>query len=437
MCSADVSIRSRRRLAQAAAALAALLLLAAPAHAQSGGDPFGFLKPWLEKQIFGKERSAESPPENPTTGALPEDGAQTEASPEATPEAPPGDLVEDPTPPDADNAEAPPLAEAPAPEAQPDEAVESEPTPAIDDDMPAVTEAKPEPLRFAVLAGRSVARTMAAIGPIADDLSNLLERPVEFLPFPSYAAMIDALVERRIDGGFYSGPAFAVAEARCGCMEPVVAPRASDGTLAYHAIVVTRADSAIRSVADLAGRRVAVGSKDSVGLRRMQLAGLMAEGFDPARFGAVMETGSAEEAVRLVVAGRADAAFAWSSLAGPREEGYSRGTLTDLVAGDAIAMDAIAILWRSPPIEHGPFALLRTLAESEKTAIETYFVGLTSGNPDVYDELNPFYGGGYAPVDPRDYAGLEMLTTQDVDALDLPMAKTEMTPADTTGQAVQ
>ena len=31
--------------------------------------------------------------------------------------------------------------------------------------------------------------------------------------------------------------------------------------------------------------------------------------------------------------------------------------------------------------------------------------------------LDPFYGGGYAPVDPQDYCGLETLLAQDVDAL--------------------
>ena len=137
---------------------------------------------------------------------------------------------------------------------------------------------------------------MALVGPIADDLGNLLERPVEFLPFPSYAAMIDAQVERRIDGGFFSAAAFALADARCGCLEPLVAPRAFDGTLAYHAIIVARAGSGIASVADLAGKSVAVGAQDSLGARRMQLAGLMAEGVDPAAtFGAVVETDSAEE----------------------------------------------------------------------------------------------------------------------------------------------
>jgi hypothetical protein len=48
-----------------------------------------------------------------------------------------------------------------------------------------------------------------------------------------------------------------------------------------------------------------------------------------------------------------------------------------------------------------------------------------SAKPEAYDGLNPFYGGGYAPVDPHDYAGLEILAAQDVDALALPEATAE------------
>jgi phosphonate transport system substrate-binding protein len=270
---------------------------------------------------------------------------------------------------------------------------------------------------------------MNALGPVAVYLQEQLTRPVEFLPMASYDVMIDAQAQRRIDGGFYSAAAFALSDARCRCLEPLVAPRASDGTLAYHAVIVTRAASGISSVADLEGRTVAGGADDSIGARRMQLAGLMAEGVDPASFfGDVRDVGSAEEAVRLVAAGGADAAFAWTSLTGAAERGYSRGTLADLVAAGKIAMDALAIIWRSPAITHGPFAVARSMPDEEKAAVEAYLLALANSNPAAYDLLNPFYGGGYAAVDPQDYSGVKVLAAQDVDALRLPQAAPSASP---------
>jgi phosphonate transport system substrate-binding protein len=271
-----------------------------------------------------------------------------------------------------------------------------------------------------MLAGSSAAATMAAVGPIADEIGAIVDRPVELLAMTSYGAMIEAQVERRVDGGFYSASAFALADMRCHCLEPIVAPRASDGTMAYHAVIVARAHSGIASAPDLEGKTIAVGGADSVGARRMQLAGLMASGVDPAAFfGGVIDAGSANDAVRLVRDGVADAAFAWSSMSGDVGSGYSRGTLTELVANGELTMGDVVIVWSSPPIAHGPFAVLKTLSEEEKDKIGSFFVTLEAARPDAYEKLNPFYGGGYAPVDPDDYAGVETLVAQNVEALDL------------------
>lgn len=293
-------------------------------------------------------------------------------------------------------------------------------------DAAAPQDVPPEPLRFAVLAGRSVTATLTVVGPMADQLRAALGRPVEILPMTSYDAMVDAQVQRRIDGGFYSAAAYAFAESRCRCLEPVVAPRASDGTLAYHALIVVPQGSPVRSLADLKGKTVAVGPADSIAARRMQLAGLMSDGFDPATlFGAVVDVGSADAAVRLALAGGADAAFAWSSLAGDAASGYSRGTLHDLVASGAIGSDALAIVWRSPPISHGPFAMLRSIPEPDKARVAAYLVGLSDSDPDAYDMLEPLYAGGFAAVDRSDYAGLAILATEDVDRIRLPLVPAE------------
>jgi phosphonate transport system substrate-binding protein len=283
---------------------------------------------------------------------------------------------------------------------------------------------------------------MAAVGPTAKELEALLGRPIEILPLISYDAMIDATVQRRIDGGFFSAAAYAIADARCTCLQPLAAPKAFDGTLAYHAVIVTRNGSGIGTLGDLAGKTVAIGAADSLGARRIQLAGLLSRGIDPAEtFGAVLEVESPETAINLVASGNADAAFGWSSLAGAVETGYSRGNLTDLVAAGQISMDQLSVVWQSPPIGHSPFAVLRTLGEDEKMKIATYLRDLATMNPAAYDTLDPFYGGGFAAVGPQDYSGLETLLAQNIEALRLPAAPmmtgaTAAPAADASGERV-
>jgi phosphonate transport system substrate-binding protein len=429
-----MNFRTRRQVSNTCLVAVLAVVMASPAGAQESGDsPLRFLKPWIERQLFGRETdepgsTEDTAPTEPETAPSAAEPASPQTLETTTPplEAPPPETTSETPPAPADTegfrGSVPPdgtsAAEA---SAQPPATDLSAPAEAA---APAIAvEAKPEPLRFAVLGGRSVAATMAAVGPVASDLKALLGRPVEILPLTSYDAMIDAQVQRRIDGGFFSTAAYAIADARCTCLEPLAAPRASDGTVGYHAVIVARNGSGIASLADLAGKTIAIGAADSLGARRIQLAGLLSEGFDPAvNLGTTLEVESPEAAIGLVASGVADAAFAWSSLAGAADAGYSRGTLANLVASGQMSMDQLSIVWRSPVIGHSPFAVMRSLAEDDKAKIEAYLVSLSAANPTAYDMLDQLYGGGYAAVDAPNYSGLETLLAENVDALHLPAA---------------
>jgi phosphonate transport system substrate-binding protein len=453
--------RARLQKTRGVPLAAALVLLACTpaAVAQDQSSPFRFQKPWIEEQLGVPpeppgDTAPGSPPAEPGVSGAPADAAGTDgildpanpvlfepgsgADPAGEASLPPENPVGADQPGAADERTAMPSAgetqpapmqdPGPPPPAEPDGAT----APALPDPAPPpAVEAgpaappRPQPIRLGVLAGRDVMATMNAVEPIAETLTQTLGREVEILPLASYAAMIDAQAQRRIDGGFYSASSFALAEANCRCLEPLVAPAAADGSVAYYAIIVAAPEYGIASVADLQGRTVAIGAEDSIGARRMQLAGLIAEGVDPGRFGAVREVASAEDSVRLVVSGGADAAFAWSSMTGDLQIGYSRGTLADLVAQGELDMSEIAVVWRSSAITHGPFAVSKTIDEAVKNQIEAYLVGLDRAEPEAYDALNPYYSGGYVAVEPTDYSGLEALAAQNIDEITLPPVRPE------------
>ena len=454
--------RPARWLSPILGAVILLLPSAAAVAQEQQPNPFRFLRPWLERQLGGRDASRPDEPPPPPEPPAADGGAPAEpdiAGPETQPPEAEAAAADPEGPePSGEQAAGVPAQQEPAPGAAelpplPDE--EEEPAAAAEgaaggpasatggrvtgtipslrdlrstEDGPGIEQAlatspreeAPQPLRLAVLAGSDPGATIRDLAPLTDALGAAVGRPVEILPVASYGAMIDAQIQRRIDGGFYSAAAYAVAEAECRCLEPIVAPASADGTAAYHAIIVARPDSGIESAADLEGRTVAMGAADSIGARRMQLAGLMAEGIDPAEFGGVFTVGSAEEAVRLAAQDAVDAAFAWSSLSGDMASGYSRGTLADLIARGEIGAGDVSIVWRSPPIAHGPLAVLRSLPDAEKQALESLLLGLERSEPAAYDRLNPFYGGGYVAVEPDDYSGLAAIATQNVGALRLP-----------------
>jgi phosphonate transport system substrate-binding protein len=391
-------------------AVFAALAVADCAFAQDDPGPLRFLRPALEGEAEPPADAAAAPPpaEAPSAEVPPPAGEPADGAPVDTGAAPAA--AGDPATVDSPASTADPPSSPPS-----DGGIHIAVPPSEDDDgsiisLPGDSEPVVGPLRFGIVAGSDIANVIAALAPVRTALATTTGREVEFLPMAGYDAMIEAQMARRIDGGFYSAAAFAFAEAGCGCLDPLVAPAAADGTIAYHAIIVVRRYSPIASPADLAGRVVAAGSEDSIGARRMQLAGLAAEGIDVAAFARMSEAPSAQAAVRQLLAGAADAAFAWSSLSGPEAQGYSRGTLAELAAQGELDPSQVRVLWASPPITHGPFAVVRVLPTEARDAMATYFVALDDAEPAAYDALNRLYGGGYRRVARRDYEGVAVLT---------------------------
>ena len=288
------------------------------------------------------------------------------------------------------------------------------------------------PIRIGVLPRRDAGRTLAALSGLAGRLSDTLGRPVEFIPVGSYAAMIDAQALGRIDGGFYSASAFARAETLCKCLEPIVTPAAADGTTSFFAIIVAPQAAPYDDVTDLDKAVAATARLDSVGGTRMQVASLLADGIDvAAAFSSFRQTESPEAAVAAMLAGEADVAFAWSTLSGAASEGYSRGTLRLLADEGRLDPGSLKILWRSPPVAHGPVALASSVPAGDRAAIAAVLIGISEDDPDAYQALEPYYSGGYEASRAEDYRGALALAGESVDAaLANLMRMTDETPED-------
>jgi phosphonate transport system substrate-binding protein len=254
-------------------------------------------------------------------------------------------------------------------------------------------------------------RFLRRLRPLETGLSELLGRPVDVLPMATYSSMINAHTLRQIDIGFYSASAFVTADKLCRCVEPIVAPAATDGTASYYAVIVARQGGGIGKVADLRGKAVAAGSEDSIAGYRVQLASLVSEGIDfSTYFSRIEMAGSAVGALRLLRNGQVDAAFAWSSMNGDQSAGYSRGPLAYLVGRGELDMSDIAIIWQSKPIAHAPVVGAKSLIAAEREAVKTYLLALSESDTATYDLLDPYFGGGYRPADTADFRGIGILS---------------------------
>ena len=275
--------------------------------------------------------------------------------------------------------------------------------------------AAPRTFRIGIVPRGETGVFLRALEPFRDGMAEALGRPAEILAFSNFTAMINAQALHRIDLGFYSASAYALADKVCSCLDPLVAPAAADGSMAFHGIIVARRQSGIASIDDLKGREIAAGAPDSVGSRSVQMAELSAGGIDVGSyFSSVKTARDALDAILMVRDDRVAAAFVWSSLTGDEAAGYSRGPLAYLVERGELSMDEIAIIWRSRPIAHAPVAVARSLPGDVRQALADFFIRLANDDPGTYDMLERDYGGGYRAVKRQDYAGALVLARQDV-----------------------
>ena len=254
-------------------------------------------------------------------------------------------------------------------------------------------------LRIGVLSSSDVARSLAMAEPFRAHMQETLGLRVELIPARDMQALIDAIVNARVDYARLSASAFATGWALCRCLEPLAAPLASDGTDSYHAIAVTRAGSGISRLVDLKDKAVVFAGAGSVSGYMVPVAALRGQGIDTDRFFSRQNQATGPEAaIAAMMRGDYDAAFAWSSLAGDADAGYSRGPLHRMVAQGRLAMDEVRIAWRSDPIPHPPQVVRANLPEALKSQLRAALFDLLAADPLAYDAAEPAFSGGFTAV---------------------------------------
>lgn len=264
-------------------------------------------------------------------------------------------------------------------------------------------------IRIGMVAGVDPAATRTRTDPFREYLRERLEIDVEIFLSNDYPALISGQLTGRYHAAFLSASAFVSANAACNdCLEPVAIPTTPDGEAGFHAVLIVPAGSAISDAAGLPGTRLAVSAEDSVSGRLLPLALFAEDGIDVDAI-RLVEAGSPAEAIGLMLAGEADAALAWSSLAGDIALGYSRGALRQLVDEGRLDMNAIAIVWSSPQIPYGPLAIAAELPAELKSALTDAMVEMAGLDPEALFAVNGALGGAYVAASADLFAPLRLL----------------------------
>jgi ABC-type phosphate/phosphonate transport system substrate-binding protein len=189
--------------------------------------------------------------------------------------------------------------------------------------------------------------------------------PLEVVLFLSYEAQVDALLEGRIDIAWNTNLAYVQCERWSAGRAAPLAMRDTD--LVWETKIVALAGGPVRSLDDLRGRTLALGSQDSGHAAILPTHFLAAHGlregadYRALRFdtdlGKHGDTGTSEvDVLRAVMEGRADA----GAVGSPFWQGVHDQQL--------VPRGAVSVVWTSPPFHHCMFTARVGLAAADSQA---------------------------------------------------------------------
>ena len=201
--------------------------------------------------------------------------------------------------------------------------------------------------------------------------------PLDFALFSNYERQVEELIKGHIDIAWNTPLAHVRVRQRTGGASLSLGMRDSDRD--FHAKVIVRRTSGIKSLRDLEGRTLAVGSSDSTQARILPLFFVAQEGVDLSRvkllpfdtdLGKHGDTGTSElDVLKALHDGSADA-----------------GTVGDLIwvteqAAGHIDASKVEVLWTTPGFDHCMFDALPSLAQEKIDSFKRGLFAMRWDNP--------------------------------------------------------
>jgi phosphonate transport system substrate-binding protein len=259
----------------------------------------------------------------------------------------------------------------------------------------------PKEFRIGILGGENTQDRLARYDEFQKLLEARMKMPVKLFPAADYAGVMQGIAAGQLEAAEFGASGFAGAWLDCKCIEPVVVPQEKDGSTYYYSVMVTRADSGIKTLAEMKGHSLAWADPNSTSGYLIPSATLKTKGIDlndGRYFSKTGFSGGHEQGVVAVLNKQYDAAVTWTSGQGEMAEGYTRGNLRSMVDRKMLKMADINIIWQSGKIPNGPWAVRTALPADLRKSFEAFLLDLPKSYRKIYDDVEKGAGVGYAPV---------------------------------------
>lgn len=242
------------------------------------------------------------------------------------------------------------------------------------------SEAKPLRVILIPADGGTEDGTKKDFQPIFNAVSQFTGLKFDIKVGQSYGAVVEAMCNGAADIAWY-GPASYLQARERGCAE-LLAMAVKHGESVYYSGIFARKDANINSIADLKGKRIALGDVNSTSSFNVPVAMMLKNGVNPSRDAASINmAGSHANVLKALSEGLVDAG------------GASFDSYEKAVNQKAIDPSKIKVIVKSEPLPHPPLAIHPEVNKEIKSKLKFAFSNVDK-LPGINKEQIRGYGGG-------------------------------------------
>jgi phosphonate transport system substrate-binding protein len=247
----------------------------------------------------------------------------------------------------------------------------------------------PDELRYAAVPTEASKDATQRYAPLIAHLEKTLGLKIKFQNGADYTAVILAQKAKQVDIADYGANSYLDAvEQSDGNVEALVIANNVKGGASYKSLILTKADSAIKTLSDIKGKTFSFVDPESTSGYLIPLVYFLKDlKVKPDEyFSKVIYAGSHENSILAIAGGKVDSGAT------------NDQSLQSAIDKGAIKASDVRTLWTSKPIPNGPTAARKDLPASLRKAIKDAFLGFK--DPKGLDAFNI---KGYIAVDDKDF----------------------------------
>ncbi len=243
----------------------------------------------------------------------------------------------------------------------------------------------PAKLRVALLPDENAGTIIQSAEPLKKYLESQLHKDIELVVTTDYSSMIEAMRFGRIEVAYFGPLSYVLAKSKAPNIEPF-AVGVSKGSPTYRSVIITQAESPVRSIDDIKGKLVGFGDPASTSSHLIPRALLAKHELIGGKDYKFVHLGAHDAVARAVQS----AQIAVGAL--------SEDIFNNLIAKNSIDPAKLRVIAFSDPIPNYPMVMQGKLDPQLKASIRESFLGLKDQSI-----LKPFRAEGFVATDDHAY----------------------------------